>query len=95
LVENANMFSLKFPRGQVFEPSRPARAVIRRLAAHALLAASAALARMSARLAASEIATCADQTLPELEYWAEAGAPEGALYVNGRLVGWIAGVSRL
>lgn len=30
-----------------------------------------------------------------LEYYAEAGAPEGALYADGRLVGWITGVNRL
>jgi hypothetical protein len=30
-----------------------------------------------------------------VEFHAEAGAPEGALYVNGRLVGRIEGVTRL
>ena len=30
-----------------------------------------------------------------LEFYAEAGAPEGALYVDGRLVGLVAGVNRL
>ena len=32
---------------------------------------------------------------PRFEFHAEAGAPEGALYVDGRLVGWLSGVSRL
>jgi hypothetical protein len=32
---------------------------------------------------------------PMVEFHAEAGAPEGALYVNGRLVGYIEGVTRL
>jgi hypothetical protein len=32
---------------------------------------------------------------PMIEFHAEAGAPEGALYVNGRLVGRIEGVTRL
>jgi hypothetical protein len=32
---------------------------------------------------------------PTLEYHAEAGAPEGALYVNGQLVGHLTGVQRL
>ncbi len=32
---------------------------------------------------------------PVLEFYAEAGAPEGALYVDGRLVGLVAGVNRL
>jgi hypothetical protein len=30
-----------------------------------------------------------------LEFHAEAGAPEGALYVNGEFVGYVPGVSRL
>jgi hypothetical protein len=30
-----------------------------------------------------------------LEFHAEAGAPEGALYVNGQLVGHLTGVTRL
>ena len=32
---------------------------------------------------------------PIVEFHAEAGAPEGALYVDGKLVGWIEGVCRL
>jgi hypothetical protein len=32
---------------------------------------------------------------PVLEFYAEAGAPEGALYVDGRLVGHLEGVTRL
>lgn len=32
---------------------------------------------------------------PVLEFYAEAGALEGALYVDGRLVGRVEGVSRL
>lgn len=32
---------------------------------------------------------------PVVEFHAEAGAPEGALYVNGRLVGRIEGITRL
>jgi hypothetical protein len=30
-----------------------------------------------------------------LEFYAEAGAPEGALYLEGKLVGWVSGVRRL
>jgi hypothetical protein len=33
--------------------------------------------------------------VPCIEFHADAGAPEGALYVNGRFVGWIEGVTRL
>ena len=32
---------------------------------------------------------------PVLEFYAEAGAPEGALYLDGELVGRVEGVSRL
>lgn len=32
---------------------------------------------------------------PVLEFYAQAGAPEGALYVDGELVGRLDGVSRL
>ncbi|QPF71459.1 hypothetical protein G8A07_24600 [Roseateles sp. DAIF2] len=32
---------------------------------------------------------------PELEFYAEAGAPEGALYVDGQLIGTLPGVTRL
>jgi hypothetical protein len=32
---------------------------------------------------------------PVLEFYAEAGAPEGALYRDGQLVGYIDGVRRL
>jgi hypothetical protein len=30
-----------------------------------------------------------------LEFYAEAGAPEGALYVDGHLIGFLPGVKRL
>jgi hypothetical protein len=32
---------------------------------------------------------------PELEFYAEAGAPEGALYIDGELIGRLPGVTRL
>ena len=28
---------------------------------------------------------------PRLEFYAEAGAPEGALYLDGQLIGWLPG----
>lgn len=37
----------------------------------------------------------ATETGEQLEFHAEAGAPEGALYVDGQLVGWLSGVTRL
>lgn len=67
---------------------------LRDVAAALLRALGALLDRAAHRLAA--------ERRPEalwvhqvVEFHAEAGAPEGALYVNGRLVGRIEGVTRL
>jgi hypothetical protein len=67
---------------------RPRRAVARWLRTWAK-----AMASLSRRLGRTE-------TLPEpesqsFEFFAEAGAPEGALFVNGVRVGSISGVTRL
>lgn len=68
----------------------------RRLAAALLRAASAALDSLARRLAASPQRPAKRlPTLASLEFHAEAGAPEGALYVNGELVGFVSGVNRL
>ena len=64
----------------------------RHLVAAALRAGSRALYRLAVRLAHVEVRARAE---PVLEFYAEAGAPEGALYVDGRLVGLVAGVNRL
>ncbi|MEP7302721.1 MAG: hypothetical protein ABI699_14475 [Caldimonas sp.] len=64
----------------------------RRLAAALLQSASALLARLALGLAREPAPAVSD---PRFEFHAEAGAPEGALYVDGRLVGWLSGVSRL
>ena len=69
--------------------SRPAR----RVAATSLQAASAALAKLAAQLALPVVA--APKLPPVLEFYAEAGAPEGALYLDGEFVGWLPGVTRL
>lgn len=87
------MSSLKYPRAGLIEAPRPAGEGARRIAALGLRSASAALARLSRRLARP--ARRAVQPVPQLEFYAEAGAPEGALYLDGRLVGWISGVRRL
>ena len=65
----------------------PRGSLVRRGAAVALRGASVVLARLSRRVHA--------RRAPELEFYAEAGAPEGALYVDGELVGYVAGVTRL
>lgn len=87
------MASLKFSRGGVLEAPRPPRDALRRLAAVGLRNASAALARLSRRLARPAVR--AARPVPQLEFYAEAGAPEGALYLDGKLVGWVSGVQRL
>src|ERR1700712_214065 len=71
-------------------PSKAAR----RLAAAALQEASAALAQWAARLYRPSAfgPHPVPHPVPQLEFYAEAGAPEGALYRDGQLVGWIHGV---
>ncbi len=75
------------------EAPRPAREAARHLAAVGLRSASAALARLSRRLARR--AARSPHPVARFEFYAEAGAPEGALYLDGQLVGWLAGVRRL
>ena len=71
----------------------PSAAPGRRLAATALRSASRALALMARQMAGAAQRTPAAP--PVLEFYAEAGAPEGALYVDGQLVGRLPGVTRL
>jgi hypothetical protein len=88
------MTSLSPPR---WDPAatqqHPAHAASRRIAAQALRSASSSLARLAWRLATPAALPPAHR--PRLEFYAEAGAPEGARYLDGRLVGWIEGVRRL
>ena len=70
------------------EPQRRGRLALALL----LRAAGRALEALAARLALAAPASPAD---PVLEFHAEAGAPEGALYVNGQLIGRLPGVTRL
>ena len=70
----------------------PAAEAGRRLAAALLERASRALARLASGLAHAPSEPRGD---PCFEFHAEADAPDGALYVDGRLVGWIPGVKRL
>jgi len=66
----------------------------RRAAAATLISASAVLARLARRLSVPTVAK--PGPLPStLEFYASAGAPEGALYLDGELVGWLEGVKRL
>ncbi|MES2960721.1 MAG: hypothetical protein V4792_21200 [Pseudomonadota bacterium] len=69
---------------------------LRRGAAAVLRGASRVLQALAQQLAQAPVARPGvGAAVPVLEYHAEAGAPEGALYVDGRLVGHLAGVSRL
>ena len=72
-------------------PASPAP--LRRFVARQLRRASAWLAWLSRRLAAAPPPPMAGP-LPEIEFCAAAGAPEGALFVDGRYVGTLP-VSRL
>lgn len=72
----------------------PSGGLMRQGAAFALRSASVALARLSRRVRAARASQRA-QRAPELEFYAEAGAPEGALYVDGEYVGHVPGVQRL
>lgn len=84
--------SPKAPRWSPLAERQPASTFARHAAAGALRSASAVLARLARRLAVS---SAKRRTDPQLEFYAEAGAPEGALYLDGQLVGWLRGVNRL
>ena len=60
--------------------------------ARCLLWASAALTRLACRLSLQRRRR---GRRPELEFYGEAAAPEGALYVDGQLFGKLQGVKRL
>ncbi|HEY8049856.1 MAG TPA: hypothetical protein VIE63_11830 [Ramlibacter sp.] len=85
--------------------SAPLSATALNLAAAALRAASDVLARRAARLAeaahaeaqaaADELLRASVDTVEFHPLHRDAGAPEGALYINGKLVGVISGVNRL
>lgn len=74
------------------ETARPTSATLLYLAAAGLHAASGVLERLAAHLSRPRAAPTV------VEFHAlhrEAGAPEGALYIDGELVGVIEGVTRL
>jgi hypothetical protein len=65
----------------------------RSIAAALLRSASRALGRLARRVATSRHAPPPGE--PVYEFYAEAGAPEGAVYVDGQLLGHVPGVTRL
>ena len=87
------MSSFETPPWDAAEPRHRASELARRLAAALLRQASAALARLASRLATPAALPC--QPVARLEFYADAGAPEGALYADGVLVGRVDGVRRL
>ena len=80
------------PTHPALMPSSPA---LRRGAAAALHAASRLLQMLARQLAAAPSRPPSGVAPPVLEFHAEAGAPEGALYVDGQFVAHLPGVSRL
>lgn len=76
------------------ETARPTSATLLYLAAAGLHAASGVLERLAAQLSRARTATA--PTVVEFHsLHREAGAPEGALYIDGEFVGVIEGVTRL
>lgn len=74
---------------------QPSGVAARRAAARALGAASLLLGRLAAQLSGVAVPRPTPTRPPVLEFYAEAGAPEGALYLDGELVGWLPEVKRL
>jgi hypothetical protein len=79
---------------RVYLPVR--RSAVRHVVAAVLHGASVSLERLARQLAVSAApASQPEVALPRVEFHAEAGALEGALYVDGQLVALLPGVSRL
>lgn len=71
----------------------PSGSPLRRFAAITLRQTSRWLGRLARRLALQQ--SRAAMRSPELEFYAESDAAEGALYLDGELVGYLPGVQRL
>lgn len=81
---------------RILIPSAPRAAPLAHIAAVLLRAASALLERLAERLTVvAASAPTAGALSAHVEFHAEAGAPEGALYADGVLVGVLPGVTRL
>jgi hypothetical protein len=77
---------------EVEGPLSPERRPVRHFLAAVLRSAGRALDTLAQKLALVDTPPTEE---PQLEYHADAAAPEGALYVNGVLVGRLLGVNRL
>jgi hypothetical protein len=82
------MFMQELP----FDATHPGERRARTITSTVLRAASRSLEALATRLTSATRPLRAD---PVVEFHAEAGAPEGALFVNGELVGRVLGVNRL
>jgi hypothetical protein len=89
------MFDLKSPAWPVLAAAPRRRWSRRHLAAAVLHRGAALLADWAQRLAAQAARTEPPRAQARLEFHAESGAPEGALYLDGQLIGWLSGVRRL
>lgn len=74
-----------------WHPAMPTHG-LRRVAARTMRATGRRLVTWAHRLLAADRMPAHE---PVLEFYAEAGAPEGALYVDGRRIGVLPGVTRL
>ena len=78
------------------DAARPLSATLLYLVAAALHGASQLAASLAARLSVAKDTTAPPAQVVEFHaLHREAGAPEGALYVNGEFVGTLTGVTRL
>jgi len=75
-----------------YDAASPAEARVRDLMVAALRLMSRALDAMAHRMTPAHKPPVLD---PVLEFYGDASAPEGALYVNGQLVGQVLGANRL
>lgn len=93
-MENEMTKTMSWAAGDV---ARPLSAALVQLLAAALQAGGDVLTRAATRLHAAQASSAVPpvQTVEFHAFHRDAGAPEGALYVNGELVGIIDGVSRL
>ncbi len=87
---------IRFPASPARHPALPrAESPSRQAAARLLRLASKMLARLARRLHVRVRAEPMPAVEPVLEFYAEAGAPEGALYLDGQRIGVLSGVTRL
>ena len=77
------------------DATRPVSATLLHFVAATLQTASDVLTRLAVQLSAAQARRVQVQTVEFHAVYRDSGAPEGALYVNGELVGTIAGVTRL